>query len=100
MQSLTAREQLFVALGAAIGSNCVPCIEKIIPKAQVAGIEDWELSLAMNVADMVRQKPAQFVLAAGRALVQGEAAEAPREGECPLSKIGEETQEEVVEAGN
>ncbi len=32
MESLNEREQLFVALGAAIGSNCVPCVEKIVPK--------------------------------------------------------------------
>jgi 4-carboxymuconolactone decarboxylase len=51
MKSLNEREQLFVALGAAIGSNCVPCVEKIVPKAKAAGIENWELRLALNAAD-------------------------------------------------
>ena len=40
MASLNEREQLFVALGAAIGSNCVPCVEKIVSKAKAAGIEN------------------------------------------------------------
>ena len=56
MESLNEREQLFVVLGAAIGSNCVPCVEKILPKAKAAGIENRELRLALNVADHVRQR--------------------------------------------
>ena len=53
MRSLNHREQLLVSLGAAIGSNCVPCVESIVPKAKDAGIEDWELRLAVNTADFV-----------------------------------------------
>ncbi len=72
MNTLNEREQLFVALGAAIGSNCVPCVEKIMPKAKAAGIEDWELRLALNAADSVRQKPAAKVLSLARAMVDGD----------------------------
>jgi len=72
MNTLNEREQLFVALGAAIGSNCIPCIEKIIPKAKAAGIEDWELRLALNAADNVRQRPAAKVLSTAKAIVDGD----------------------------
>jgi hypothetical protein len=35
---LNQRERLLVALGSALGSNCVPCIESILPKARAAQI--------------------------------------------------------------
>jgi 4-carboxymuconolactone decarboxylase len=89
MKSLTEKEQLFVALGAAIGSNCVPCVEKILPKAKAAHIENWELRLALYTADQVRQKPARKVLATAKALVEGEASEGSEEEPCPLDHTGE-----------
>ena len=87
MQSLTNREQLFVALGAAIGSNCVPCVESIVPKAKGAGIEDWELRLAVNAADFVRQKPAAKVLATAKALTGGSEDDDLTDGACPLEQM-------------
>jgi len=86
MESLNEREQLFVALGAAIGSNCVPCVEKIVPKARAAGIADWELRLALNTADYVRQKPAAKVLSTAKAIVDGIAGEMLDDDPCPLDQ--------------
>ena len=87
MESLNRREQLFVALGAAIGSNCVPCVEKILPKAKAAGIENRELRLALNVADHVRQKPAAKVLSTAKAIVDGTEGEVLKEEPCPLDQM-------------
>ena len=87
MESLNEREQLFVALGAAIGSNCVPCIETIVPKAKAAGIENWELRLALNTADYVRQKPAAKVLSTAKAMVNGTESEVLDDAPCPLDQV-------------
>ncbi len=87
MQSLNNREQLFVALGAAIGSNCVPCVETIVPKAMAAGIENWELRLALNAADYVRQKPATKVLSTAKAIVDGMEDEVLDDDPCPLDQM-------------
>ena len=84
MESLVPREQLLVALGAAIGSNCTPCVEKILPKAEAAGLEAWELRLAIHAADFVRKKPAAKVLAVAKAIVERE--DAPKEEPCPLDR--------------
>jgi alkylhydroperoxidase/carboxymuconolactone decarboxylase family protein YurZ len=84
---LTDREQLLVALGAAMGSNCVPCIESILPKARAAGIADGDLQEAVDLADVVRRKPARKVLETARELLTGRAPE-PEEGPCPLEAIG------------
>ena len=59
---LSARDRELVALGAAMGSNCVPCIEYHIPKAREAGLSDPEISEAIRLSDRVRQVPARKVL--------------------------------------
>ena len=87
MESLNERERIFVALGAAIGSNCVPCVEKIVPQAKGIGIENWELRLALNAADFVRQKPAAKVLSTAKAIVDGTENAALDDGPCPLDPI-------------
>ena len=63
MSSLTPREQELVALGAAMGSNCVSCIEHHIPASRKAGLTDAQISEAIALADKVRQAPARKSLA-------------------------------------
>lgn len=63
MQELTPIESELVALGAALGSNCIPCIEYHIPEARKAGLCDQKISEAVRLADKVRQVPARKVLA-------------------------------------
>lgn len=62
MSHLSPRERELVALGAAMGSNCVPCIEYHIPEARKAGLTDSQISEAIRLADRVRQAPARKVL--------------------------------------
>ena len=62
MPHLSPRERELVALGAAMGSNCVPCIEYHIPEARKAGLTDAQISEAIRIADRVRQAPASKVL--------------------------------------
>jgi AhpD family alkylhydroperoxidase len=62
MNDLAPRERELVALGAAMGSNCVPCIEYHIPEARKAGLTDTQISEAIDIADKVRQVPARKVL--------------------------------------
>ncbi len=62
MPHLSPRDRELAALGAAMGSNCVPCIEYHIPQARKAGLSDSEISEAIRLADKVRQVPARKVL--------------------------------------
>lgn len=71
MNDLTSRERELVALGAAMGSNCVPCIEYHIPEARKAGLSDSQISEAIQVADKVRQVPARKVLNAALSMLPG-----------------------------
>ena len=62
MNNLTPGERELVALGAAMGSNCVPCVEYHIPEARKAGLADSQILEAIRLADKVRQVPARKVL--------------------------------------
>lgn len=70
MEPLDVRDRELVALGAAMGSNCVPCIEYHIPQARSAGLSDAQIGEAIRLADKVRQVPAAKVLKAALTLLQ------------------------------
>lgn len=70
MSDLSNREQILVALGAAIASNCVPCVEYHIPGAKRAGLSDLEINQAVRIADKVRRVPARTVLATALARIE------------------------------
>jgi|ERR1017187_3779763 4-carboxymuconolactone decarboxylase len=69
MNDLNHRERELVALGAAMGSNCIPCIEYHIPEARKAGLADSQISEAIRLADKVRQVPARNVLNTARRML-------------------------------
>ncbi len=64
MSLLTLREQELVALGAAMGSNCISCIEFHVPTAKSAGLTDAQIAQAVWLADKIRQVPARKTLSA------------------------------------
>lgn len=55
MSLLTSRERDLVALGAALGSNCNPCIEHDIPASRNIGPTDSQIAEVVRLADKVRQ---------------------------------------------
>jgi len=69
MSELNSRERSLVALGAALASNCVPCIEYHIPGAKKSGLSDTQIDEALEIADKVRQVPARAVLEAALARI-------------------------------
>lgn len=74
MEKLTMRERELVALGAALGSNCVPCIEFHIPEARKAGLSEGQIGEAVRLADKVRQVPAAKVLKVALEMLTAEPA--------------------------
>jgi 4-carboxymuconolactone decarboxylase len=70
MNELNNRERSLVSLGAALASNCVPCIEFHIPGAKRAGLSDREIEAALEIADKVRQVPARAVLETALARIE------------------------------
>ncbi|MGE3773782.1 MAG: carboxymuconolactone decarboxylase family protein [Gammaproteobacteria bacterium] len=69
MSTLNHRDRELVALGAALASNCVPCVEYHIVEARKAGLNDAEIAAAIELADRIKRVPAGKVLdAASNAL--------------------------------
>ena len=90
METLTGRDRELVALGAALGSNCVPCIEYHVPEARKAGLTDEEIQEAIQLADKVRQVPARKVLEAALGLLPSSklsSSESRQSGNAPVNKV-------------
>lgn len=90
MSELSNREQELVALGAAIASNCVPCVEYHIPEARKVGVSDVQMREALRIADKVRRVPARKVMEAALARLaespEGTAEPAAAGCGCPESR--------------
>ena len=69
MNVLSDRDRELVAIGAAIASNCVPCIEYHVPAARKAGLDDGEIREAVLLADKVKRVPARKVLETAKSLL-------------------------------
>lgn len=77
MTHLTPRERALVSLGAAMGSNCVPCIQCHVPGAKKAGLTYEQIWEAIRLADQVRRVPARKVLDTAIELLPEGLAEPP-----------------------
>jgi len=86
MSQLTLHERELVSLGAAMGSNCISCIEHHIPMSRSAGLSDAQISDAIHLADELRQVPARKTLGAALRLL----SESPASG-APAPALGETT---------
>ena len=70
METLSKRDRELVALGAAVGSNCVPCVVFHIGAARKLGVSADEIREALTLADTVRQVPAKQVLSTAAAQLE------------------------------
>lgn len=61
MDGLTLKEIELAAIGAAIGSNCVPCVEYHIKEAKRVGLTDNQILQAVQIAEKVKTVPAKKV---------------------------------------
>ncbi len=82
MEKLTARERALVSLGAAMGSNCISCIEHHVPASRTAGLSDAEISEAIDLADKLRQVPARKTLEAAAGLLSNTPRETAAKQPC------------------
>lgn len=74
MNPLTVRERELVALGAALGSNCIACVKHHVAEARAAGIAGPQIEEALELADAVRSVSAREALNAATAASLGAAA--------------------------
>lgn len=97
MEKLESGERELVALGAALGSNCVPCTEHHIAEARKIGFSPRQLEEAVLIADEVRRTPARKVLATALGALSEPVAAASPEGKAGAFAADE--QEPATAAG-
>jgi 4-carboxymuconolactone decarboxylase len=51
-----------VAIGAAIGCNCIPCLKYHIDQARTLGVRDDDILQAVALGNKVKQTPAKLIL--------------------------------------
>lgn len=74
---ITEQVRELIALGAAIGTSCEPCLKYHTRKAHEVGLTDAQMREAIAVGRMVKEASAKNIYAlAGKLIPQGEAAEA------------------------
>ena len=89
MNFLSTRERELVALGAAVGSNCAPCIDYHVPEARTAGLTDRQIQEAVELADAVRAVSARDAMKAAERALGTQAADAPSgTSESPCKQLG------------
>ncbi len=53
--------EVMVALGAAIGVNCIPCFDHLYSRAKGVGLDDTEIKNIVEVANKVKNGAASFL---------------------------------------
>ena len=71
MTRLSKRDKELVALGAAVGSNCIPCVVFHIRESRDCGLTDSDILEAVESAEKVKRVPARLVLNAVRQELRG-----------------------------
>ncbi|MCB5269142.1 MAG: carboxymuconolactone decarboxylase family protein [Candidatus Cloacimonetes bacterium] len=82
MITLNSKERELVAIGAAIASNCTPCMEFHIPAAREAGLSDKQILFAIKIAEAVKKVPADAVRARSLDILDGKEADVCNDQSC------------------
>jgi 4-carboxymuconolactone decarboxylase len=79
---MNPKTEVMVALGAALGVNCIPCFDHLYAKSKEVGLTDEEIRKISQIADRVKGGAAVFIKQAV-ADVAGEPASAYEACGCP-----------------
>lgn len=95
MTALTDEQREFVAIGAAVGAGCRPCIQYHVRAALKAGLGGEEIRRVIDDTQVVRQEGGVAVANAGRAMLgieeEAEGVSLPSGGRQALAYIGAAT---------
>ena len=79
-----------VAIGAAIGANCEPCLKYHYLQAKKLGVSNDDMAKAVELADRVKRAPAQNMLTLADKLLNADLSTQtpadPNPGSCCSSK--------------
>ena len=94
-KGLDTETQLLVAIGSAVASGCIPCLENISGMAQAEGIDDKKLKAAAIIGQFVKDQPAANMKATADKLLGTHLQSAQTQISCPADSTNEETAAEI-----
>jgi AhpD family alkylhydroperoxidase len=96
-KGLETETQLLVALGSAVASGCIPCLENITGIARAEGIEEKKLKAAAIIGQFVKDQPANNMKTMADQLLGTHLRSAPVQSECPFESTGNKPAKEIEE---
>ena len=94
LNGLDTETQLLVAIGSAVASGCIPCLENISGMARAENIEEKKLKAAAIIGQFVKDQPAANMKATADKLLGTHLQSAQIQTGCPADSGEEETAEE------
>ncbi len=83
-KGLDTETQLLVALGSAVASGCIPCLESISAMARSERIDEKKMRAAAIIGQFVKDQPAGHMKARADELLGTHLQAAPNQVECPM----------------
>jgi alkylhydroperoxidase/carboxymuconolactone decarboxylase family protein YurZ len=79
---MDSKTEVMVALGAALGVNCIPCFDHLYTRSKEVGLTDEDIRRICRIADKVKGGAAMFIKQAVID-VAGEPTDASEPCSCP-----------------
>ena len=95
-KGLDTETQLLVALGSAVASGCIPCLENIIGMAKSEGIDEKKLRVAAIIGQFVKDQPSNNMKAMADELLGTHLQSAPVQAGCPMESKTEQIPSQSV----
>ena len=83
-KGLDSETQLLVALGSAVASGCIPCLESITGLANAEGIDKKKLRAAAIIGQFVKDQPANNMKSTADELLGTHLQSAVSQARCPM----------------
>ena len=97
-KGLDTETQLLVALGSAVASGCIPCLENITMIARAEGIAEKRLKAAAIIGQFVKDQPANNMKTTADQLLGTHLQSASAQIECPAESTETQSTEELEES--
>ena len=95
-KGLGTETQLLVALGSAVASGCIPCLESITGLARAERIDEKKMRAAAIIGQFVKDQPANNMKATADELLGTHLQSAPVNSDCPLESKETARSEQVA----
>ena len=94
-KSLDTETQLLVALGSAVASGCIPCLESITGLARTERIDEKKMRAAAIIGQFVKDQPANNMKSTADELLGTHLQAVSNQVECPLESSAAKKPEKV-----